>query len=394
MSIVNFEKSQPKISEPDWYYKLTELRGACDKIRRSAFALEHESRRLRNETGLTTYWGTHRNNTNIANRQTEITRWKIKIELCLKHLQKEIEQMKIEKKECEKTIEFQNLNFAVTNHCSSLRDERVGEDLCYDIASIALKNEQLALEKLKTSLSEICQKAWEQINNLEELQMYIIRDIENKNNTIKIDSELLEMTKDSKNISLKPNPLRIPKDITNYENWLQQCENIMERIENELLGSEKLRGTMYLSRHRTKSDMIALNEKVNFGLRKRIYNTERSKYELEWQKENMLLDMATLEKEINSLGNALDAKLSSKMLNETRCEGMLYRDGIELCNDKPTLELHKENYQLNNSVKSMREKLDQTKAIHNILIEHLKIIEVQIVEQDSRVKCRPKMSTV
>lgn len=48
--------------------------------------------------------------------------------------------MKIEKKECEKTIEFQNLNFAVTNHCSSLRDERVGEDLCYDIASIALKN--------------------------------------------------------------------------------------------------------------------------------------------------------------------------------------------------------------------------------------------------------------
>lgn len=58
----------------------------------------------------------------------------------LKRLQKEIEQMKIEKKECEKAIEFQNLNFAVTNHCSSLRDERVGEDLCYDIASIALKN--------------------------------------------------------------------------------------------------------------------------------------------------------------------------------------------------------------------------------------------------------------
>lgn len=68
------------------------------------------------------------------------------------------------------------------------------------------------MEKLKTSLSVICQKAWEQINNLEELQMYIIKDIENKNNTIKIDSELLEMTKDSKNISLKPNPLRIPKE--------------------------------------------------------------------------------------------------------------------------------------------------------------------------------------
>jgi len=48
--------------------------------------------------------------------------------------------MKIEKEECEKAIEFQNLNFAVTNHCLSLRDEKGGEDLCYDIASVELKN--------------------------------------------------------------------------------------------------------------------------------------------------------------------------------------------------------------------------------------------------------------
>jgi len=68
------------------------------------------------------------------------------------------------------------------------------------------------LEKLKTSLAGICQKAWEKINQLEELQMNVIKDIENKNNTIKIDSELLIMTKDSENISLKPDSLRAPKE--------------------------------------------------------------------------------------------------------------------------------------------------------------------------------------
>lgn len=71
--------------------------------------------------------------------------------------------------------------------------------------------------------------------------------------------------------------------------------------------------------------------------------------------------MATLVTEINTMENALDAKLSSKMLNETRCEEIRYRYGIELCHDKPTLGLHKENYQLNNSVKTMRDKLNQTK---------------------------------
>lgn len=42
--------------------------------------------------------------------------------------------------------------------------------------------------------------------------MNITEDLENKINTINIDSELLEMTKDSKNISLKPDPLRVPKE--------------------------------------------------------------------------------------------------------------------------------------------------------------------------------------
>lgn len=60
-------------------------------------------------------------------------------------------------------------------------------------------------------LTEICSIAWEQINKLEELRINIAEDLDNKENTIKIDTNLLEMTKDSKHISLKPDPLRIPK---------------------------------------------------------------------------------------------------------------------------------------------------------------------------------------
>lgn len=61
-------------------------------------------------------------------------------------------------------------------------------------------------------MTEICQSAWEQLNKLEELRINIAEDLENKNNTINIDTELWCMTKDSPNISLKPDPLRIPKE--------------------------------------------------------------------------------------------------------------------------------------------------------------------------------------
>jgi len=68
------------------------------------------------------------------------------------------------------------------------------------------------LENLKNLLAEVCQNAWEKINKLEELEIDVAEDLEKKNNTINIDGELLEMTKDSNNISLKPHPLRVPKE--------------------------------------------------------------------------------------------------------------------------------------------------------------------------------------
>lgn len=70
--------------------------------------------------------------------------------------------------------------------------------------------EKLTLENLKKMLTEICQIAWEQINKLEELRINVAEDLDNKNNTISIDTRLLEMTKDSTNITLKPDPLRVP----------------------------------------------------------------------------------------------------------------------------------------------------------------------------------------
>lgn len=73
-------------------------------------------------------------------RRTEIIRWKNLIDIYYKNIQKEIEDMKNEKKQTEQTLEYLNLNFTVTNHCLSIRDERGGADLCHDIAQIELKN--------------------------------------------------------------------------------------------------------------------------------------------------------------------------------------------------------------------------------------------------------------
>lgn len=75
----------------------------------------------------------------------------------------------------------------------------------------------------------------------------------------------------------------------------------------------------------------------------------------------MLVDKEKFLKEIENLESALDRKLNSKKLVETRCEERLYRIGAELCFDQTTAELQKENFQLEYTIRILTDKLNETK---------------------------------
>jgi len=75
----------------------------------------------------------------------------------------------------------------------------------------------------------------------------------------------------------------------------------------------------------------------------------------------MLTDKDKFLKEIEKLENALYRKLNPKMLVDTRCEERMYRTGVELCLDKTTIGLHKEQFELDNTIKMLNDKLNQTK---------------------------------
>ena len=65
------------------------------------------------------------------------------------------------------------------------------------------------LEALKLMLTQKCQSACEQINRLDEIRFKINKELEDKAESIEIDTDNLGMDKHGANISYKPNPLRI-----------------------------------------------------------------------------------------------------------------------------------------------------------------------------------------
>lgn len=89
-----------------------------------------------------------------------------------------------------------------------------------------------------------------------------------------------------------------------------------------------MRESLFVVRERGRNDMLAQRDRVDFTLRKRIYETQKARNELEWQLFKMKEEMDKVLKEIQTLEEALLAKTDALKLCETRLENRAYRPGL------------------------------------------------------------------
>ncbi|KAG7211945.1 hypothetical protein KM043_011154 [Ampulex compressa] len=366
-SVTVFEKPLPHIGLSDWYAKQWELQQNADTRRADAFELRNKGRIIRTETKLKTEWDTYMNNARLTDRITEVSRWKDLLQRLLHKILSEIRSLKDEKADAERELESLNYPLQVTAECISMRDCRRGTELTYDEADTELKKELSVIENVKTLLTNRVQAAWEKLNRLEEVKFKVDLDIEDKEETIKIDKQNLDLDRTCANISYKPNALRTPKDATTYDAWLEHCRGCKVLADNELSDVYNFREAMRVMRERARNDIKAQQDATDFTLRKRIYQTQKARNELEWQKLKVQKEMESLQKEINRLQHALIDKIDAMKCAETRLENRTYRPGFELCKDEAELGLKDEVLQLRQTKKDLINTMDSAKTSYNSL---------------------------
>lgn len=138
-SVVTFEKPLQHIGLSDWYAKQWQNQQTNDTRRSDAFNLRHEARQLRNETQIRTEWDTYHNNVRLADRITELSRWKETLEACLDRVEKETKLLKDEKFSTERELDALGIPLGVVSECISMRDCRQGAELTYDEGDTELK---------------------------------------------------------------------------------------------------------------------------------------------------------------------------------------------------------------------------------------------------------------
>lgn len=122
------------------------------------------------------------------------------------------------------------------------------------------------------------------MNELIEVRFKLKIDIEDKREAEDIDSEQLALNKDSALVTYKVDPLRVPRNSCTYNGWLENCKELKLLTEKELKESYNIRESLFVSREKTKNLLIAQQEKTEHTIRRRIFETQRQRNELQWQK--------------------------------------------------------------------------------------------------------------
>ncbi|CAL7936308.1 unnamed protein product [Xylocopa violacea] len=364
-SVTTYEKPLSHINLADWYAKQWDLQQNAALKSAEAFELRNSGNIVRSETMVKTIWDTYMNNTRLADRITELSRWRESMQKLLDTLVAEIKFLQDEKSDAGKELENLNYPLQVAAECISMRDCRRGTELTYDEADTELKRELCVIENIKKLLTARVQAAWEKLNRLEEVRFTIQLEVEDKDETIQIEKENLSLDRTCANISYKPNALRTPKGSISYEAWLEHCQYTKTSADNELNDVYNFREAMNVMRERARNDIKAQQDVTDFSLRKRIYQTQKARNELEWQKLKIQKEMEILQKEIVRLEGALMHKIDSIKCAETRLEKRTYRPGFELCCDEAELGLKDEVLQLRQTEKDLSIVLENSNSREN-----------------------------
>ncbi|XP_055641377.1 tektin-B1 [Toxorhynchites rutilus septentrionalis] len=366
-AVPSFEKPLQHLSLPDWHSRLNQLKNVSYSKRTDAFELRQTARNLRNETTIQTYWDTYHNNDKISDRAAELERWRETMRILLQRVCDEICALKEEKSLTERDLDALITPLTVVTESISMRDCRLGSELTYDEGDTELKNELCIVENNQRLLRDQNQGAWQQLNQLQEIKFKLELDLNDKDEAQAIDQHQLEVDKHCAAVTYKTDPTRVPKNSCTYSNWLQYCEELVALTEKTLSDSAAVRESLFATREKARNILKAQQDRTSHTLRKRIFETQRARNELEYQQGKMKEEMDKCASEIETLEKHNNEKMEALKVVETRLENRAQRSGMELCIDESYHGLCDEVYKLRDTIKILREKINAAKTMYNSL---------------------------
>jgi len=391
----------PRYAVSDWHTSNKLIRTNAERLREGSHSIRQEARKLGNQTENQTRWTQHDSNTKLEKRIDDINLWKESLEKCLQDTDTEIAALQKEKERAEQALNAKKIPLDVAIECLMLRENRVSIDLVRDEVEGQLHKEVEVIEGVKALLQQKITEAFEQLCLLQEARHQIHCDLTDKLSALEIDGHCHQLNNGSTDISFQVDPTRTPKGSVTPETWDSYSQYNKLRGEAEMKASQRLREAIFATLEKTKNDLEAQRRATEYAYRKRIHESEQAKNELEWQEKNTKTEITAMEGDIQTLKEAIDAKMAPMMVAQTRLENRTNRPNVELCRDIPQYQLCHEVGEIEGSIKALMEKLRVAEnALENLLQDLARIEEDLAVKTKSLslenecIQTRAKLTSV
>ncbi|XP_028255770.1 tektin-2 [Parambassis ranga] len=378
----------------DWSHRNQDLSATAQLRRHVSSVVRQEGRSLRNETSCRTRWDESDTCRRLRERVWDVARWKDTLETCAQRVDEEMDALTLSKEQTEQALAATAVPLEVSTECLTLREGRRGYELVTDPVEEELKKEVQLIERVQQVLQQHVDKAFEQLCVLQEVRHQLTTDLQNKMDALDIDMSCLSLTLESSNISLKPNPTRVPPSSSSPQEWVQFSQYNVASAHEAMQLSEQMREDTSLSRAQLQNELETQRKATEFALRKRNHHEEQARDELEWQIKTTEQEMSEMEKDINELDADLQAKTTSMKLAHTRLETRTRRPGMDLCKDEVQHGLFSEVQQLGATILSLKQKLSEAQlSLQNMTLHHSRMLQDLSRKQEALALEQRSMNT-
>ncbi|NXY68489.1 TEKT5 protein, partial [Glareola pratincola] len=365
-----------RYSTRDWHHANAVQLKSSETSRYCAGRLNADSMRLMQNKAQLTYLMQEDSRRNLGERITNIDFWRSELTYELECLLKETQALETAKQRLERAADALQGPLKTALECLYHREMRKGIDLVHDDVEKNLIKEVDAFKDCQETFTKLAQKINQQLGINRDAQHALEQDLSDKNAACFIDEKCFNLKNKSNSINFYHGVEKTDGTVSDPETWAKFSENNISYSQQARANSAKLREEAEVGLESKSEEMWNHFIRTNLAFNNRIAEVADAKNKLQAQLAKVLQEIFQTEDTIMLLERAIKAKEYPLKVAQTCLEGRTRRPNIELCRDAPQLQLITEVYTLDDTLQTLKRRLQeacdtlQTLILNKSNLEH------------------------
>lgn len=357
--------------------------------------VQHESKKLANETEAQTNRTQADATKKLGERIHDINFWKFELQREIEDMLAETELLFQQKVRLDKALLATEIPMMIATDNLECRSRRQGPDLVKDNVEIQLLKEVELIKSVQDLLKRTVEQTENQIRMNRDAKQNLELDWSDKLDAYNTDDKCGRLNNQSTDIQYYPNSAKFEDNSSTPETWAQFTHDNIVRAERERMASINLRSLIDNVLHDTSDDMREQCNSVNEAFAKRAEEMNDAKTKLENHLQKVLIEIGNQEKNIAMLKIAINDKEPPMQVSQTRLSHRTYRPNVELCRDPVQYRLVSEVGEITQSIESLKQRLAEAERSLQDLMDTRMALEKEIaIKSNSLFIDREKSMTV